>query len=146
MKKNTVIIIVAVVVIAIAAYFLFFRKKNAGTGDVSESNVKWIIDNFNAKQINHVYTFWQWVLWVREGNMDWYDESSSSKSKETVLEEFRTKLTFPGFISWCTGEEHLRADPNRQVISAAQAQAVKNHGINENEWEEAYRRTFDSLL
>lgn len=146
LKDNRLLIVIVAVIIVVAAYFMFFRKEKSKKGNANSENVEWIIKNFNAKQINHVRSFWQWVLWVREGNMDWYDEDSNTKSKETVLEEYRTKVTFPVFISWCTEFHHTHEDPNRQVISAAQAQAIKNHGITEDDWEEAYQQTFDSLI
>ena len=133
--KKTLLILVTVAVIAVAAYFMFFRKDKDEDAD---GNVGWIIKNFTPKQINHVRTFWQYVLWMRKQAADYSSGGYTAAAAK--------KTTFHSFISWCTDESHLNDDSNRQVISAAQAQAVKNHGITEDEWEEAYQRTFDSLL
>lgn len=138
LKDNRLLIVIVAVIIVVAAYFMFFRKEKSKKGNANSENVEWIVKTFNAKQINHVRTFWQYVLWVR-GQAD--DFSGGGYTPAAAR-----STTFPNFISWCTDVSHLHDDSNRQVISAAQAQAIKNHGITEDEWEEAYQQTFDSLI
>lgn len=138
LKGNRLLIVIVAVIIVVAAYFMFFRKEKSKKGNANSENVEWIIKNFNAKQINHVRTFWQYVLWVRGQADDFSDGGYTPAAARST--------TFQQLVSWCTEYHHTHKDPNRQVISAAQAQAIKNHGITEDEWEEAYQQTFDSLI
>lgn len=150
MKKKTIFIIVGVLVIIIAAYFLFFRKSDSGKKKVNRKNVdpdkvQWILDTFTAKQINMVQHMWEYVEWIRKGPHSGTAELAAGDpdrhTEDEIIANYK-KVTFPTAAGWCTNEEHLHDDPNREVITSVQARGIKGKNITADEWAEAWNETY----